>query len=76
MQKHYYVMMNQYASETSDGFANTWFAVRFDTAAERQSAIRQGILAARMAFPSERYACRQCFFSSHLEEMDSWTRRF
>lgn len=43
----YYVAMNSYCSETSDGFTNTWFIVCFKTRAERNKAIEDGILAAR-----------------------------
>lgn len=43
----YYVAMNSYCTETSDGFANTWFFVAFGTRQERAQAIKEGILAAR-----------------------------
>lgn len=72
--KHY-AMMNAYACETSDGFANTWYAVAFATRAERDEAIREGINAARLAMPSERRECEAVREISTLTEFAQAVRR-
>ncbi len=72
--KHY-AMMNAYASESSDGFANTWYAVAFATRAERDQAISDGINAARLALPHERRECEAVREISTLTEFAQATRR-
>ena len=72
--KHY-AMMNHYASETSDGFSNTWYAVAFATRAERDTAISEGINAARLALPSERRECEAVRDISTLDDFAQATRR-
>ena len=49
----YYAMMNHYATETSDGFQNTWYPVAFSSMKERNEAIKQRINAARIPTASE-----------------------
>lgn len=35
MTRHFYAAENSYGSATSFGFANTWYAIRFDSRQER-----------------------------------------
>jgi hypothetical protein len=71
----YYAMMNPYASETSDGFANTWRAVAFGSRAERDQAISEGIQAARMPLESERKECAAVIEISTLADFARAVRR-
>ncbi len=57
MKKKNYAMMNHYATDTSDGFANTWYAVRFESKKQRCEAIKNGITAARPVRADERKEC-------------------
>ena len=71
----HYAMMNSYATETDDGFANTWYPVFFSSRRDRDTAIAEGIKAARLPLPCERAECRRDAESVNLADMDAWTRR-
>jgi hypothetical protein len=47
MTRHFYAAENSYGSATSFGFANTWYAIRFDSRQERDEWVsRQNTLTA------------------------------
>jgi hypothetical protein len=75
MKMKHYAMMNHYASPSSDGFSNTWYAVAFGSRVERDTAISEGINAARLALPSERKECEAVREIYTLADFAQATRR-
>jgi hypothetical protein len=49
----YYGMMNQYATEASDGFSNSWYPVVFESIKARNEAIKKGVNACRVPTKAE-----------------------
>ena len=55
----YYAMMNRYASESSDGFQNTWYPVAFNSLKDRNQAIKDRVNAAKVPTASEVRAAKK-----------------
>ena len=65
----YYAMMNHYATETSDGFNNTWYPVAFSSMKERNEAIKQRINAARIPTASELRSAKKSDYVTRFEDL-------
>ena len=65
----YYAMMNHYASETDDGFLNTWYPVGFDSIKERNQAIKERVNAARIPTATELRAAKKLDYVTKFEDV-------